>query len=217
MAVESVPDQQKPTETPERWLEWFLYRLHQEPWALGDYGDDSEPDSEPEPEETGGRGGGLVYGYGDDDLNRTDDVDEKGSGDEDSRESNSEMEDSDEGRDADDVETRKSLVLVARLGPLVSGLWTRDRAPAATEVRVSGNAVLCHSTSASADGGLRLDNLWCTKMVRAARPNRQVCVGRRISAAAEPPWQAAGMTKCFPRPVDQVGQPSLGLSSAIRR
>lgn len=37
----------------------------------------------------GGRGGGLVYSYGDDDLNRTEGVDDKGSGDEDSRESNS--------------------------------------------------------------------------------------------------------------------------------
>ncbi|XP_029384130.1 SAP30-binding protein isoform X3 [Echeneis naucrates] len=67
--------------------------------SLADYGDDSEPDSEPEPEETG-----LVYSYGDDDLNRTEDAADKESADEDSRESNSEMEDSDEGRDADDVE-----------------------------------------------------------------------------------------------------------------
>ncbi|XP_040885543.1 SAP30-binding protein isoform X2 [Toxotes jaculatrix] len=73
--------------------------------SLADYGDDSEPDSEPEPEEiAGGRGGGLVYSYGEDDLNRAEDPDEKVSGDEDSRESNSEMEESDEGRDADDVE-----------------------------------------------------------------------------------------------------------------
>uniref|UniRef100_A0A3Q1F4G6 SAP30 binding protein n=1 Tax=Acanthochromis polyacanthus TaxID=80966 RepID=A0A3Q1F4G6_9TELE len=57
--------------------------------SLADYGDDSEPDSDPEPEETGGRGGGLVYGYGDDDLNRTEDIDDKESVDEDSRESNS--------------------------------------------------------------------------------------------------------------------------------
>ncbi|XP_078019580.1 SAP30-binding protein isoform X2 [Epinephelus lanceolatus] len=57
--------------------------------SLADYGDDSEPDSDPEPEETGGRGSGLVYGYGDDDLNRTEDADDKVSGDEDSRESNS--------------------------------------------------------------------------------------------------------------------------------
>uniref|UniRef100_UPI0037E8FB58 SAP30-binding protein isoform X2 n=1 Tax=Semicossyphus pulcher TaxID=241346 RepID=UPI0037E8FB58 len=72
--------------------------------SLADYGDDSEPDSDPEIEEAGGQVGGLVYGYGDDDLNRTEDAYEKASGDEDSRESNSEMDESDEGRDADDVE-----------------------------------------------------------------------------------------------------------------
>ncbi|XP_041672509.1 SAP30-binding protein isoform X2 [Cheilinus undulatus] len=72
--------------------------------SLADYGDDSEPDSEPETEETEGRGGGLVYGYGDDDLNRTEEGEDKASADEDSRESNSEMDESDEGRDADDVE-----------------------------------------------------------------------------------------------------------------
>uniref|UniRef100_A0A3B4UDX6 SAP30 binding protein n=1 Tax=Seriola dumerili TaxID=41447 RepID=A0A3B4UDX6_SERDU len=60
--------------------------------SLADYGDDSEPDSEPEPEETGGRGGGLVYSYDEDDLNRTEDVEDKVSGDEDSRESNSILE-----------------------------------------------------------------------------------------------------------------------------
>ncbi|XP_070783215.1 SAP30-binding protein isoform X3 [Enoplosus armatus] len=68
--------------------------------SLADYGDDSEPDSEPELEDAGG----LVYSYGDDDLNRVEDADDKGSGDEDSRESNSEMDESDEGRDVDDVE-----------------------------------------------------------------------------------------------------------------
>ncbi|XP_070783216.1 SAP30-binding protein isoform X4 [Enoplosus armatus] len=57
--------------------------------SLADYGDDSEPDSEPELEDAGGCGGGLVYSYGDDDLNRVEDADDKGSGDEDSRESNS--------------------------------------------------------------------------------------------------------------------------------
>ncbi|XP_014895489.1 SAP30-binding protein isoform X3 [Poecilia latipinna] len=57
--------------------------------SLADYGDDSEPDSDPEPEDSGGHVGGLVYGYGDDDLNRTEDVEDKGSGNEDSRDSNS--------------------------------------------------------------------------------------------------------------------------------
>nr|XP_057918091.1 SAP30-binding protein isoform X1 [Doryrhamphus excisus] len=87
--------------------------------SLADYGDDSDPDSDPEPEETevpeeeeeeegggGGGGGGLVFGYGEDDLNRTESVIDKASENEDSRESNSEMtnDESDEGRDADDVE-----------------------------------------------------------------------------------------------------------------
>ncbi|XP_063750001.1 SAP30-binding protein isoform X7 [Eleginops maclovinus] len=74
--------------------------------SLADYGDDSEPDSDPEPEteETGGRVGGLVYSYGDDDLNRTEDAEDKVSGDEESRESNSEMEESDEAREAEEVE-----------------------------------------------------------------------------------------------------------------
>ncbi|CAG02567.1 unnamed protein product [Tetraodon nigroviridis] len=71
--------------------------------SLADYGEDSEPDSEPDIEETG-PGGSLVYSYGEDDLNRTEGPDEKESGDEDSRESNSEMDASEEGRDTDDVE-----------------------------------------------------------------------------------------------------------------
>ncbi|KAG8008950.1 SAP30-binding protein [Nibea albiflora] len=77
--------------------------------SLADYGDDSEPDSDPEAEETvEARGAGLVYRYDEDDLNRTEDADDKGSGDEDSRESHSEMDESDEGRDADDVEHVKT-------------------------------------------------------------------------------------------------------------
>ncbi|XP_054454929.1 SAP30-binding protein isoform X2 [Anoplopoma fimbria] len=71
--------------------------------SLADYGDDSEPDSDPESEETEGRVSGLVYSYGDDDLNRTE-AEVKVSGDEDSRESLSVMDDSDERRDTDDVE-----------------------------------------------------------------------------------------------------------------
>ncbi|XP_076027930.1 SAP30-binding protein isoform X2 [Genypterus blacodes] len=77
--------------------------------SLADYGDDSEPDSDPEPEETeaetAGRSGGLVSAsYGDFDLNRTEEIDDKVYEDEDSAESNSEMEESDEGREAEDVE-----------------------------------------------------------------------------------------------------------------
>ncbi|KAG7507608.1 SAP30-binding protein isoform X2 [Solea senegalensis] len=72
--------------------------------SLVDYGGDTDPDSDPESDETGGHVGALVYHYNEDDLNRTEDLDDKDYGDEESRESNSEMEESDEGRDADDVE-----------------------------------------------------------------------------------------------------------------
>uniref|UniRef100_A0A3P9AX20 SAP30 binding protein n=1 Tax=Maylandia zebra TaxID=106582 RepID=A0A3P9AX20_9CICH len=72
--------------------------------SLAVYGDDSEPDSDPEQEESGGRVGSLVYRYDEDDLNQTVDPEEKESADEDSRENNSEVDESDEGRDADDFE-----------------------------------------------------------------------------------------------------------------
>ncbi|KAL6094631.1 uncharacterized protein ACO6RY_15998 [Pungitius sinensis] len=35
MAAEGVSEQLKPTGSPEDWVEWFLHRMHQEPWALG--------------------------------------------------------------------------------------------------------------------------------------------------------------------------------------
>eukprot|EP00063_Salmo_salar_P038743 XP_014013578.1 PREDICTED: SAP30-binding protein-like isoform X2 [Salmo salar] len=72
--------------------------------SLAEYGDDSEPDSNPETEETEIHGVGLVSAaYGEDDIGRFEDGDDKASGDEDSGESsrNSEME-SDEGGDTDD-------------------------------------------------------------------------------------------------------------------
>uniref|UniRef100_A0A3P9AYA1 SAP30 binding protein n=1 Tax=Maylandia zebra TaxID=106582 RepID=A0A3P9AYA1_9CICH len=69
--------------------------------SLAVYGDDSEPDSDPEQEESGGRVGSLVYRYDEDDLNQTVDPE---SADEDGRENNSEVDESDEGRDADDFE-----------------------------------------------------------------------------------------------------------------
>ncbi|XP_070304330.1 SAP30-binding protein isoform X3 [Salvelinus sp. IW2-2015] len=73
--------------------------------SLADYGDDSEPDSNPETEETESHGVGLVSAaYGEDDISRIEDGDDKASGDEDSVESsrNSEMDESDEGGDTDD-------------------------------------------------------------------------------------------------------------------
>ncbi|XP_053710379.1 SAP30-binding protein [Synchiropus splendidus] len=70
--------------------------------SLADYGNDSEPDSDSEPEETEGQVGGLVHDYGEEELNRTAEVEDKVS--EDSIESNSEMDETDEGRDEDEVE-----------------------------------------------------------------------------------------------------------------
>ncbi|CAB1449046.1 unnamed protein product [Pleuronectes platessa] len=35
MAVHSVSELENPTESPEEWVEWFLHRVNQEPWALG--------------------------------------------------------------------------------------------------------------------------------------------------------------------------------------
>uniref|UniRef100_A0A1A8BLZ4 RNA binding motif protein 33 n=1 Tax=Nothobranchius kadleci TaxID=1051664 RepID=A0A1A8BLZ4_NOTKA len=73
--------------------------------SLAVYGDDSEPDSDPEPEDLVLRGAGsLIHYYGDDDLIQTKIADDKSSEDEDSRDSHSEMDKSDEGRDEDDVE-----------------------------------------------------------------------------------------------------------------
>ncbi|KAM6951447.1 SAP30-binding protein isoform 1-T1 [Aplochiton taeniatus] len=71
--------------------------------SLADYGDDSEPDSDPESEETGPLG--LVSaGYGDDDPSRVEDPEEKESGEEDSGDSsrNSEADESDEVGEAED-------------------------------------------------------------------------------------------------------------------
>uniref|UniRef100_A0A8C7DI31 SAP30 binding protein n=1 Tax=Oncorhynchus kisutch TaxID=8019 RepID=A0A8C7DI31_ONCKI len=56
--------------------------------SLAEYGDDSEPDSNPESEETESHGVGLVSAaYGEDDINWIEDGDDKASGDEDSGES----------------------------------------------------------------------------------------------------------------------------------
>lgn len=35
VSLRSLPELQKPTGSREDWVEWVLYRLHQEPWALG--------------------------------------------------------------------------------------------------------------------------------------------------------------------------------------
>ncbi|CAL8263443.1 unnamed protein product [Arctogadus glacialis] len=76
--------------------------------SLADYGDDSEPDSDIEDEDTGteDRWGGLVSAsYGEDDISRVEDPEKGPFEDEESGESSrhSEIEESDEGKDADDV------------------------------------------------------------------------------------------------------------------
>ncbi|XP_056153304.1 SAP30-binding protein isoform X2 [Lampris incognitus] len=106
--------------------------------SLADYGDDSEPDSDPETEDTGSRGWGLVSAsYGDDDLSRVEEVDEKGSGFEDSEDSsrNSDMDESDEGRDANDV---KENLEVERRDPneLVALFSEKVRNMSPDEIRI---------------------------------------------------------------------------------
>ncbi|KAL6459421.1 hypothetical protein MHYP_G00328930 [Metynnis hypsauchen] len=72
--------------------------------SLAAYGDDSEPESEPESEEQEAHGGLVSAGYGEDDIGRVGDGDEKDSGNEDSDENdrNSEEDDSDSGGPQDD-------------------------------------------------------------------------------------------------------------------
>uniref|UniRef100_A0A8C9SQH7 SAP30 binding protein n=1 Tax=Scleropages formosus TaxID=113540 RepID=A0A8C9SQH7_SCLFO len=74
--------------------------------SLAAYGDDSEQDSDLDIEETESHGGLVSASYGEDDVSRTEDRDDKGSGDEDSIDSsrNSDGEESDlEGGDPDDL------------------------------------------------------------------------------------------------------------------
>lgn len=33
----SLLEQQEPTASPEDWVDWFLHRMQQEPWALGGF------------------------------------------------------------------------------------------------------------------------------------------------------------------------------------
>ncbi|XP_077595693.1 SAP30-binding protein isoform X1 [Stigmatopora nigra] len=118
--------------------------------SLADYGDDSEADdSEPEPEETeeeqGGTTGKIVFGYADEELNRTEDVVDKESENEDSRESNSEVtnDETDEGKDAEDVEvseveTKDPNELVALFSEKVRNMSPDDiRIPAEPSGRCS--------------------------------------------------------------------------------
>uniref|UniRef100_A0AAV2MT12 Uncharacterized protein n=1 Tax=Knipowitschia caucasica TaxID=637954 RepID=A0AAV2MT12_KNICA len=75
--------------------------------SLAAYGE-SEPDSDSDSDASESRGACLVYGYGEDDLSKTEDAGEKTFAEEESGGSISEMEESDEGRDANDVEVTEA-------------------------------------------------------------------------------------------------------------
>ncbi|XP_072312630.1 SAP30-binding protein isoform X2 [Eucyclogobius newberryi] len=98
--------------------------------SLAAYGE-SEPDSDSDSDGSESRVGALVYGYGEDDLNKTEDAVGKFSAEEDSAGSNSEMEESDEGRDANDAEvieaeTRDPNELVALFSEKVRNMSPDD-------------------------------------------------------------------------------------------
>lgn len=100
---------------------------------MADYGDDSEPDSDAE-SETESRGG-LVYSYGEEDLNKT--VEEvKAFADEDSRESNSDMEESDERRDANDEDVEVSEAETKDPNELVALFSEKVRNMSPNEIRI---------------------------------------------------------------------------------
>ncbi|XP_036073091.1 SAP30-binding protein [Oryzias melastigma] len=105
--------------------------------SLADYGDDSEPDSDPEPEESEVRGGSLVYGYGEEEPSRIEDPGIRESEDEDSKESNSEMDGSDEGREPDDFEPAVPRIS----GPQPADLQIPVPQPAAQQAPVLQPAV----------------------------------------------------------------------------
>ncbi|XP_076860537.1 SAP30-binding protein [Brachyhypopomus gauderio] len=73
--------------------------------SLAAYGDDSEQESDPENDEQEAQGGLVNAGYGDDDISRTEEREEKGSGNEDSDENDR---DSDVG-DSDSAEPQEDL------------------------------------------------------------------------------------------------------------
>uniref|UniRef100_A0A1A7WF48 SAP30 binding protein n=1 Tax=Iconisemion striatum TaxID=60296 RepID=A0A1A7WF48_9TELE len=103
--------------------------------SLAVYGDDSEPDSDPEPEDIVLRDtGSLIHNYDDDELNQTKNTDVKSSENEDSRDSNSEMEKSDEGRDEDDVEIPEAEKMDPK--ELVAMFSERVRNMSPNEIRI---------------------------------------------------------------------------------
>ncbi|KAF6736768.1 histone H3.3 [Oryzias melastigma] len=143
--------------------------------SLADYGDDSEPDSDPEPEESviltsepsGSvcsevRGGSLVYGYGEEEPSRIEDPGIRESEDEDSKESNSEMDGSDEGREPDDFEiSEKANMDPGELVDLNRVFWaSREFAMARTK-----------QTARKSTGGKAPRKQLATKAARKSAPS----------------------------------------------
>lgn len=105
--------------------------------SLAAYGDDSEPESEPESEETEAHGGLVSAGYGDDEVSRVEDGDEKGSENEDSDENdrNSEDDDSESGEPQDEF---KDVITGERRDPneLVAQFSEKVRNMSPEEIRI---------------------------------------------------------------------------------
>ncbi|XP_072537335.1 SAP30-binding protein isoform X2 [Salminus brasiliensis] len=115
--------------------------------SLADYGDDSEPESEPEIDEQEAHGGLVSASYGDDDISRVEDGDEKDSGNEDSDENdrNSEEDDSDSGEPQDDS---KEVVMGEMKDPneLVAQFSEKVRNMSPEEIRIPPEPPgRCHS------------------------------------------------------------------------
>ncbi|XP_026125303.1 SAP30-binding protein isoform X2 [Carassius auratus] len=99
--------------------------------SLAAYGDDSEQDSDPDTDDQESHGGLVWAGYGEDDVSRVEEADEKPSGNEDSDDDstrNSEEEESDSGRTQDDlkdvteVEVKDPNELVAQFSEKVRNM-----------------------------------------------------------------------------------------------
>ncbi|KAI4897176.1 hypothetical protein NFI96_015222 [Prochilodus magdalenae] len=102
--------------------------------SLAAYGDDSEPESEPESDEQEAHGGLVSAGYGDDEIGRLEDRDEKGSGNEDSDENdrNSDVDDSDSVGPQDDMQE----MVTADPNELVAQFSEKVRNMSPEEIRI---------------------------------------------------------------------------------
>ncbi|XP_035377918.1 SAP30-binding protein isoform X2 [Electrophorus electricus] len=105
--------------------------------SLAAYGDDSEQESDPENDEQEAHGGLVSAGYGDDDIARTEEREERCSGNEDSdgNDRNSEVGDSDSGGTQDDL---KDIITGERKDPneLVAQFSEKVRNMSPEEIRI---------------------------------------------------------------------------------